>query len=149
MALNFKDFIAVDYTQTGDPQLAKNAKKRKGSIHYDEELNPQQRRKAARRLQRTRKRVQRGAERARNRMASPAVIDRRAQKAGRAFLFKKLTKGIPKSKMTLQRRQAIEKRLDSPQMKRKAAQLARKLKPMVRKREVERKQSRKEKQKSK
>ena len=147
MALDFKDFIAVDYTQTGDPQLAKNAKKRKGSVHYDEELNPAQRRKAARRLQRIRKRVQRGAERARKRMASPAVIDKRAKKAARTFLFKKLTKGISKSDMTLQRRQSIEKRLDSPQMKRKAAQLARKLKPQVRKREIERKQAARQKDK--
>ena len=28
--ISFKDFITVDYTQTGDEQLARNAKKRKG-----------------------------------------------------------------------------------------------------------------------
>ena len=148
MALNFKDFIAVDYTQTGIPQLAKNAKRRKIADQENEELNPMQRRKAARRLQRIRKRVQRGAERSRKRMASPAVLDKRSKKAARTFLFKKLTKGISKSQMTLQRRQAIEKRLDSPQMKRKAQQLARKLKPQVRKKEVERKQAMRDKAKN-
>ena len=44
--LNFRDYINVDYTQTGDPQLALNAKKRKEDVEpTDEALSMAARRK--------------------------------------------------------------------------------------------------------
>ena len=45
--LNFRDYINVDYTQTGDPQLALNAKKRKEAVEEptDEALSMAARRK--------------------------------------------------------------------------------------------------------
>ena len=56
-ALKFKDFINVDYTQTGDDQLAYRAKKRKTADTEHEALNFAARRKLARSLKKNKAKI--------------------------------------------------------------------------------------------
>jgi hypothetical protein len=152
MAVGFKDFLNVDYTQTGDGQLAKNAKKRKGftgggtdaeyaSTHEprktDEALTMQQRRARARQMKKYQSRLKVGRKKAAAKIANQAVLKRRAQKAARAAIAKKITKGIPKAELTPARKQEIEKRLDK--MQPRINRVAKKLLPQLRKAELARK----------
>jgi hypothetical protein len=72
-------------------------------------------------------------------MAKPDVLKRRANKAARNIILKKLTKGIPKSELSFARRNEIEKRLDKPNVKKRLSMLARRMYKDVRKKEVDRK----------
>jgi len=153
MAVGFKDFLSVDYTQTGDGQLAKNAKKRKmdttggnnaeysstnGPSKTDEALGMAQRRARARQMKKYATRLKMGRKRAAAKMADAPRLKRRAQKAARNALAKKLTKGISKSELTPARKMEIEKRLDK--MKPRVARLAKKMLPTIRKKELARRQ---------
>jgi hypothetical protein len=157
--LGFKDFLAVDYAPGMPDIIKKNAKKRKqdttggNSAEYssthpprtdeeldvDEALTAQQRRARARLLKRYASRIKMGRERAKRRFASPEKLKKRARKAARELVFKKISKDIPKSELTFARRQEIEKRLDTPAMKKKIDRLATKLLPKTRKAEMEKK----------
>ena len=153
MAVGFKDFLSVDYTQTGDGQLAKNAKKRKmdttggnnaeysstnGPSKTDEALGMAQRRARARQMKKYATRLKMGRKRAAAKMADAPRLKRRAQKAARNALAKKLTKGIPKGELTPARKMEIEKRLEK--MKPRVARLAKKMLPTIRKKELARRQ---------
>ena len=153
MAVGFKDFLAVDYTQTGDGQLAKNAKKRKidttggnnaeysstnGPSKTDEALGMAQRRARARQMKKYATRLKMGRKRAAAKMADAPRLKKRAQKAARNALAKKLTKGIPKGELTPARKMEIEKRLEK--MKPRVARLAKKMLPTIRKKELTRRQ---------
>ena len=153
MTVGFKDFLSVDYTQTGDGQLAKNAKKRKmdttggnnaeysstnGPSKTDEALGMAQRRARARQMKKYATRLKMGRKKAAAKMADAPRLKKRAQKAARNALAKKLTKGIAKSELTPARKMEIEKRLDK--MKPRIARLAKKMLPAVRKKELARRQ---------
>jgi hypothetical protein len=105
----------------------------------DEALNPQQRRARARLMMRLKPRIALGRKRAERRFADPQRLKVRARKAARKAIFSKISKDIPKDEMTYQRRQEIEKRLDTPVMKKRIERLAVKMLPKVRKMEIERK----------
>jgi thiamine kinase-like enzyme len=144
--LGFKDFVAVDYTQTGDDQLAYNAKKRKKDIptgNTGEEvelqaaLNIQQRLKKARQMKKLAPKIALGRKRAARKMANMETLKKRAKKQARNMIAKKLTKGLSKGDLNMARRMEIEKRLDK--MKPKIDKLAKKLLPKVRKAELARK----------
>jgi thiamine kinase-like enzyme len=145
--LGFKDFIAVDYTQTGDDQLAYNAKKRKrhiptgntGEEVETEALTTQQRLKKARQMKKLAPKIALGRKRAARKMANMETLKKRAKKQARNMIAKKLTKGISKGDLNMARRMEIEKRLDK--MKPKIDKLAKKLLPKVRKAELARKKS--------
>ena len=151
--LGFKDFIAVDYTETGDDQLAYNAKKRKKDIgagtnaeysstnppQKDEALTIQQRLKKARQMKKLAPKIAIGRARAARKMANMDTLKKRAKKAARNMLAKKFAKGIAKADLNMAKRQEIEKRLDK--MKPKIDKLAKKLLPKVRKKELERKKN--------
>lgn len=145
--MGLKNFIAVDYTQTGDDQLAYNAKKRKRDIPTGntgegvekEALNVQQRLARARQLRKSKAKIAIGRKRAARRFASMEVLKKRARKAARKAIYKKLTKGIDKSELSPARRAEIEKRLDK--MKPRIDRIAKKMLPKVRKLEKERKQA--------
>ena len=151
--LGFKDFVAVDYTQTGDDQLAYNAKKRKKDIgagtdaeysstnppQKDEALTTQQRLKKARQMKKLAPKIALGRKRAARKMANMETLKKRAKKQARNMIAKKLTKGISKGDLNMARRMEIEKRLDK--MKPKIDKLAKKLLPKVRKAELARKKS--------
>jgi len=141
--LSFKDFLSVDYTQTGDGQLAKNAKKRKtddvtGNTGEgtDEALDFQQRRARGRSMKKNKAKIAMGRRRAAKKTASQDVLKKRARKGAISQLFKKFSKGVSKSDIPASRRQEIEKRIEK--MKSKVDMIARKNLPAIRKLEKDR-----------
>ena len=129
MAYGFKDFIAVDYTQTGDDQLALNAKRRKQEAvePTDEALTMAQRRAKSRQMRKYQARLKVGRKKAAMKVANAKVLARRARKAARNAIAKKLTKGVSKADLTPARKQEIEKRLDK--MQPRITRLAKKMTP--------------------
>ena len=103
-------------------------------------LNPQQRRLKAMQFKRMHAKIELGQKRAQNRFADPKRLLNRAKVAARKTIFKKLTKGMSKDELSYQRRQEIEKRLDTPMMKRKIQLLATKMIPKQRQAEIQRHQ---------
>lgn len=158
--LDFKDFLTVDYAPGMDPIIKRNAKKRKldagtgSNAEYsstyapdeqvdmvDEALNPEQRRARARSMKRFKSRIEIGRKKSERQFANPERLMNRARRQARLMLFKRLTKGQSKSELTYQRRQEIEKRLDSPAMKKIIGQIAVKMLPKERQAEVQRHRS--------
>ena len=145
--LDFKDFLTVDYTQTGDPQLAKNAKKRKQDIPTgntgesvepaDEALSMAARRKKAITMKKIQARLKVRRKKASMKVADKGRLEKRARKAARNAIAKKLTKGVSKVELTPARKAEIEKRLDK--MQGKVSRLANKMLPKIRKSELEKK----------
>lgn len=145
--VGFKDFLSVDYTQTGDEQLALNAKKRKKDIPTGntgesveletEALSMAQRRKRAIQMKKYASRLKVGRKKAAMKVADQKRLQKRARKAARNAIAKKLTKGIAKQDLTPARKADIEKRLDK--MQPKINRLAKKLLPRLRKTELEKK----------
>lgn len=158
--LDFKDFLTVDYAPGMDPIIKRNAKKRKmdsgagSNAEYsstyapgeevdtiDEALTTQQRRQRAIQFKRKAPKIELGRERASRRFADKDRLMRRARRQARTRLLKILTKGISKADLTYQRRQEIEKRLDSPGMKKAIDRIAMKLLPKERQAEIQRHRS--------
>lgn len=134
--LSFKQFVSVDTTGTGDPELAKASKDRKVQ---DEALDMQQRRKKAIAMKRNKAKIAMGRRRAERKVANLEKLKKRARKHARNMLAKKLTKDIPKADLSNARKKEIEKRLEKPAMQQKISRSARKLLPQVRKSELEKK----------
>jgi hypothetical protein len=109
----------------------------------DEVLNMAQRRKAAINLKKNKAKIAMGRKRNAKKIADPARLKVRAQKAARREIAKKLTKGIPKSELTPARRAEIEKRLNK--MKGKIDRIAKKSLPQVRRDEIAKKRGNKDK----
>jgi len=137
--MSLKTFINVDYTQTGDPQLAYNAKKRKrdSGEGTHEALSMQQRRKLAMSLKKNKAKIARGRKIAARKVANMDTLKKRARRQARKAIVKKITKGIDKSELSVARRAEIEKRVDK--MGSKIDRIAKKLLPQVRKSELARK----------
>lgn len=139
----FKDYINVDYTQTGDTQLALNAKKRKrdgdttGDItaekEVDEALTMAQRMKMKAIFRKNKAKIKLGQQRAKKKFATPEKLQKRAEKKARDILTKKITKGKGKSELSYGQRQNIEKQLE----KRKGTikKIAKKILPLIRKKD--------------
>ena len=128
----FKDFLAVDYTQTGIDQLALNAKKRKrddtsGDVAEVATLAQRQKMKAA--FRKNKAKIALGRKKAAKKLASPEQLKKRAEKQARNIFVKKLTKDKDKGDLSFGARQSIEKRLE----KKKGAiqKLAKKLLPKI------------------
>lgn len=144
--VKFKSAAYTDKNQADKMhwKLAKGNKHRsvdlvQESVEVEEAvLNPAQRRMKALQMKRLAPKLRLGQERARARFADPERLKRRAVKAARTMIFRKLTKGIPKDELTYQRRQEIEKRLDSPAMKARIERIAIKMLPKERQQEVAR-----------
>jgi hypothetical protein len=109
------------------------------SVEVDEALNPAQRRQRARLFKRYKSRIEIGRERAKRKVASPEKLMNRSMKAARKAIIKKITKGLTKDELNFARRQEIEKRLETPAMKKRIKALAKRMLPKVRKAELERK----------
>lgn len=158
--LDFKDFMVVDYAPGMDPIIKRAAKKRKmdsgagSNAEYsstyapdehidtiDEALTSQQRRLRAIQFKRKQPKIELGRERAARRFADKDRLMSRARRQARTRLLKMLTKGIAKADLTYQRRQEIEKRLDSPGMKKAIDRIAMKLLPKERQAEIQRHRS--------
>lgn len=136
--LGFKDFINVDYTQSGDDQLAYNAKKRKKADQEHEALSITQRLARSRQMKKYKSRLKIGREKAKRRTAGKEVLRKRAKKDVRNKLFLKFSKGVKKGDMAPQRRGEIEKRIDKLP-KSRIDMLVRKAIPQIRKKEMLRK----------
>lgn len=104
-----------------------------------EALTMSQRLAAGRAFKRIKAKVKLGRDRAKNKTASAETIQKRAQKAARKAMFKKLAKDVDKGQMSFAQRQTIEKRLDKLQGKIKM--MAKRMVPSIRKLERERKKS--------
>ena len=113
----------------------------KEEVDLDEALNSQQRRLRAIQMKRKAPKIELGRERAARRFADKDRLARRARRAARTRLYKLLTKGVAKGEMSYQRRQEIEKRLDSPGMKKAIDRIAMKLLPKERQAEIQRHRS--------
>ena len=141
--MSFKQFVDTDYTDTGDGQLARNAKDRKTG-RKTEALDAGQRRKLAMRMKRNKARIAIARKRAERKTANMDTLKKRARRQARLQFAKKFTKGIPKSELTVARKKEIEKRLDKPAVKNRIDRVARKLIKTVRKQEMERKRARRQ-----
>jgi hypothetical protein len=106
----------------------------------DEALTPQQRRTRAMGMRRIQAKISLGRDRAARRFADPERLKNRAHKEARSFIFRRLSKGASKEELSYQRRQDIEKRMDTPQMKKRIDMLATKLLKKVRAAEIQRHQ---------
>jgi len=149
---SFKDLYAAEYRPGEDELTNYRAYRRKrlsssgeggpiGESVEDtlESLDIRQRLAKQRMFRRYKSKIKLGRDRAKRRMAKPDVLRKRANKAARTLILKKITKGIPKDELSFARRQEIEKRLDKPVVKKRIAMLAKRMYKDVRKKEVERK----------
>ena len=85
-------------------------------------------------MKKYRARLKVGRKKARMKIANQKVLNRRARKAARNAITKKLTKGIPKADLTPARKQEIERRLDK--MGPRVTRLAKKMLPKLRQAEI-------------
>jgi hypothetical protein len=139
--LRFKDLMTVNYLP-GEPEEVqyRNHRQKRTSMGGgpSEALTRQARLQRARIMRRNKAKIQRGIKIARNRMASPEKLKNRARKAARKVIFNKISRDIPKDELTFERRAEIEKRLNTPAMKRRIDMLSTKLLKDVRRKELER-----------
>ena len=140
--LSFKELLAVDYTGTGDPQLAQNAKRRKGDStsgtteDYDnvdgepdlteeelklidtideKSLTPAERARKKQIMRRNKAKIALGQMIAKRRLATKQVIQKRAKRRARGLVMKKLLKGRNKQDLSYSARAGYEKMLKSRQ----------------------------------
>jgi hypothetical protein len=148
--LDFDDMHVSNYMPGEDPQVNYRAYRRHRTIGVGEggpigesvemeALTVSQRLRKKQQLKRIMPKIKLGRERAARRIASKEKLEKRARKQARAMILKKITKDIPKSELTYARRQELEKRLDTPAMKKRIGNIARKMFPKVRKAELDKK----------
>lgn len=137
--VSFKQFVDLYEKKVECPKC-----KGKGCEHCDnkgyhivnEALSMTQRRRKSVQFRRMKGKIKIGQQRAKMRVATMDRLKKRARKAARNFLVKRITKGVPKGELDFARREAIEKRVD--RMKSKIDQIARKMLPQLRRAEMER-----------
>lgn len=118
--------------------------KKKGVVkesveQIDEILSIQGRLKRSRDIKKNKAKLKMGKRRQATRIASKERLQDRAKRHARAALVARITKGIPKGELSMQRRAEIERRLE--RMKNVQSVIARKLLPQVRKDELLKKRS--------
>lgn len=139
----------VSMGYTGKHMTLKNPLDKKKHTHVfdiekedkdvDEALSVTQRLARKRMFKRIKSKVKLGRERAKRRIASKEKLEKRSRKHARNMILKRLTKDIPKSELTYARRQELEKRLDTPTMKKRIATIAKRLFPKIRQAELAKK----------
>jgi hypothetical protein len=166
--LRFKDLYTVEYRPGEDEYINYRAYRRKRTIgvgeggptnesnewvcgkcncdpctcgSVDEALSVATRLKKARDIRRNKAKIALGRARAARRFASMDVLKRRARKAAYKTFYNKITKNVPRDKLTPQRKAEIEKRLNSPAFKNRIDRVAKKMIKDVRKKEMERKRA--------
>lgn len=107
----------------------------------DEALSVASRLQKGRTLRRNKAKIALGRARAARRFASNEVLQKRARKAAYKVFYNKITKNVPKDKLTPQRKAEIEKRLKTPAFQKRIDTMAKKLVKDVRKKEMERKRA--------
>tara|TARA_R110000868_G_scaffold59874_3_gene183571 strand:+ start:2162 stop:2680 length:519 start_codon:yes stop_codon:yes gene_type:complete len=160
--LTFKDMMTVEYLPGEDELVNYRAYRRKRTIgvgeggpvgesmvqqlaseevEVDEALSVQARLKRGRSARRNRGKLALGRRRAARRFATMEVLQRRARKAARKIFYNRIIKNIPRDKLSPQRKQEIEKRLETPAFQNRIARLGKKMIKDVRKKEMERRQT--------
>jgi Iap family predicted aminopeptidase len=146
--LRFKDMYSVEYRPGEDELTNYRAYRRKrlgesskqlSCDNVDEALSVAARLQKGRAMRKNKAKVALGRARASRRFASQDVLKRRARKAAYKAAYNKITKDIPKDKLTPQRKAEIEKRLKSSAFQRRIDMMSKKLVKDVRKKEMERK----------
>jgi len=144
--LSFKDMINAEPRPGEDDSINYKVQKRKRTYAGNEEVEPenealsiQQRMKRGRMMKRLKAKIKIGRDKAKRRMANKDTLERRAMKAARKVIIKKLTKGKDKNDLPFARRQELEKRLDKPAVKKRVKMLAKRMFKDVRKKEIDRK----------
>lgn len=146
--LRFKDMYCVEYRPGEDELTNYRAYRRKrlgessepiACDSVDEALSVASRLQKGRAMRKNKAKVALGRARASRRFASQDVLKRRARKAAYKAAYNKITKNIPKDKLTPQRKAEIEKRLKSSAFQRRIDMMSKKLVKDVRKKEMERK----------
>jgi len=103
--LSFRDFLTVDYTPGMPEEISYAAMKRKrGRIgeeaeQTDEALNFAQRRARARVMKKNKAKIAIGRRKAARRAADTPRLNKRARKQAMNAMFKKLSKGVPRSEL--------------------------------------------------
>jgi len=104
-----------------------------------EALDMKQRLARGRSARKNKAKLAMGRKRAGRRIASMAVLKKRARRAARKTMTKRLTKGIAKADLSVSRKREIEKRLDKPAFKTKVNRLVKRTIKDIRKKEIARK----------
>tara|TARA_X000001316_G_C916433_1_gene30753 strand:- start:7 stop:435 length:429 start_codon:yes stop_codon:yes gene_type:complete len=141
--LSFKDMTPVEY-RPGEDELTNYRAYRRKRLSEDtttEALDLMQRLQRARLIKRIKTKIKVGKERAKRKVADVKKLRVRARKAARNLLAKRLTSGVPKGELNAKRKQDIEKRLEK--MGPAIDRIAKKMFPIVRKKEIEKKRVRK------
>ena len=108
-------------------------------VSMDEALDMKQRLARGRAARKNKAKLAMGRKRAGRRIASMKVLKKRAQRAARKTMTKRLTKGIAKTDLSPARKKEIEKRLDKPAFKTKINRLVKRTIKDIRKKEIARK----------
>ena len=143
--LSFKDLLTTPDAYAGYDDQSKYRKqknKRMGDGEAEpaeEELSISGRRKLARVMKRRKSQLKRARERAKKRMATKAVLTKRARRSSRAAAAKVLTKGKSKADLSVAQKKNIEKRLSQKGWQQRINILQKRLMPKVRRREIARK----------
>jgi len=104
-----------------------------------EALDMKQRLARGRSARKNKAKLAMGRKRAGRRIASMPVLKKRAQRAARRTMTKRLTKGVAKTDLSPARKKEIEKRLDKPAFKTKINRLVKRTIKDIRKAEIARK----------
>lgn len=108
-------------------------------VSMDEALDMKQRLARGRAARKNKAKLAMGRKRAGRRIASMKVLKKRAQRAARKTMTKRLTKGVAKTDLSPARKREIEKRLDKPAFKTKIDRLVKRTIKDIRKKEIARK----------
>ena len=138
---SFKELMVMPVEPGEDEYLKYRAMKRRKHMYEeteveeestDEALSMASRMKRSRDMKKNKNKLKIARKRMMKRVANPARIKKRARKQARDMIYKKLTKGIPRSELTPAKKRELEKRIDK--MKPRVNRLTRKIMPQVRQR---------------
>ena len=138
---SFKELMVMPVEAGEDEYLKYRAMKRRKHMYEeteveeestDEALSMASRMKRSRDMKKNKNKLKIARKRMMKRVANPARIKKRARKQARDMIYKKLTKGIPRSELTPAKKRELEKRIDK--MKPRVNRLTRKIMPQVRQR---------------
>lgn len=141
---SFKELMITPVESGEDEYLKYRAMKRRKHMYEatipdgqndestDEALSMQSRMKRSRDMRKNKNKLAIARKRMSKRVANPERIKKRARKQARDMIYKKLTKGVPRSDLTPAKKRELEKRIDK--MKPRVNRLTRKIMPKVRQR---------------
>jgi len=136
-----KEYVAFQKSKRVTPFVPHPNKANESVNEEDatEALDMKQRLARGRSARKNKAKLAMGRKRAGRRIASMPVLKKRAQRAARRTMTKRLTKGVAKTDLSPARKKEIEKRLDKPAFKTKINRLVKRTIKDIRKAEIARK----------